>query len=126
MSYWTNRRDTWLRKRKTLPATSYEILRRGDIDEIKAIRQTQITAYAGRCDPHTRLHHYGIPAEIIPWLRTRTRCHYTELYDAHPLNFHAGNNAKVVKVLFELVTLLSQTIMETHFTALHLDTYQIM
>ena len=55
------------KKRKTLPSDFYEILRRGDIEEIKAVfDKCEITAYAGRSDLNTALHHYGIPAEIIP------------------------------------------------------------
>ena len=42
------------KKRKTLPSDFYEILRRGDIDEIKAVfDKCEITAYAGRCDLDT-------------------------------------------------------------------------
>ncbi len=43
------------------------------------------------------------PAEIIPWLVEQGLDNqYTELLQRTPLNFHAGNNAKVVGVLFEL------------------------
>jgi ankyrin repeat protein len=92
------------KKRKTLPSDCYEILRRGDIEEIKAVfDKCEITAYAGRCDLNTALHHYGIPAEIIPWLVEQgLDVNTLNSYGRTPLNFHAGNNAKVVKVLFEL------------------------
>jgi len=92
------------KKRKTLPSDFYEILRRGDIEEIKAVfDKCEITAYAGRCDLNTALHHYGIPAEIIPWLVEQgLDVNTLNSYGRTPLNFHAGNNAKVVKVLFEL------------------------
>ena len=92
------------KKRKTLPSDFYEILRRGDIDEIKAVfDKCEITAYAGRCDLDTALHHYGIPAEIIPWLVEQgLDINTLNSYGRTPLNFHAGNSAEVTKVLFEL------------------------
>ena len=92
------------KKRKTLPSDFYEILRRGDIEEIKAVfDKCEITAYAGRSDLNTALHHYGIPAEIIPWLVEQgLDVNTLNSYGRTPLNFHARNSAEVMKVLFEL------------------------
>lgn len=92
------------KKRKTLPSDFYEILRIGDIDEIKAVfDKCEITAYAGRCDLNTALHHYGVPVELVRWLVAEgLDVNTLNSYGRTPLNFHAGNSAEVMKVLFEL------------------------
>ena len=57
------------KKRKTLPSDFYEMIHRGDIEELKAVFDNcEITAYAGRCDLNTALHHYGVPVELVRWL----------------------------------------------------------
>lgn len=92
------------KKRKTLPSDFYEIIHRGDIEELKAVFDNcEITAYAGRCDLNTALHHYGVPVELVRWLVAEgLDVNTLNSYGCTPLNFHAGNSAEVTKVLFEL------------------------
>ena len=92
------------KKRKTLPSDFYEIIHRGDIEELKAVFDNcEITAYAGRCDLNTALHHYGVPVELVRWLVAEgLDVNTLNSYGRTPLNFHAGNSAEVTKVLFEL------------------------
>lgn len=92
------------KKRKTLPSGFYEMIHRGDIEELKAVFDNcEITAYAGRCDLNTALHHYGVPVELVRWLVTEgLDVNTLNSYGRTPLNFHAGNSAEVMKVLFEL------------------------
>ena len=92
------------KKRKTLPSDFYEMIHRGDIEELKAVFDNcEITAYAGRCDLNTALHHYGIPVELVRWLVAEgLDVNTLNSYGRTPLNFHAGNSTEVMKVLFEL------------------------
>ena len=92
------------KKRKTLPSDFYEMIHRGDIEELKAVFDNcEITAYAGRCDLNTALHHYGVPVELVRWLVAEgLDVNTLNSYGRTPLNFHAGNSAEVTKVLFEL------------------------
>ena len=92
------------KKRKTLPSDFYEMIHRGDIEELKAVFDNcEITAYAGRCDLNTALHHYGVPVELVRWLVAEgLDVNTLNSYGRTPLNFHAGNSAEVMKVLFEL------------------------
>ena len=92
------------KKRKTLPSDFYEMIHRGDIEELKAVFDNcEITAYAGRCDLNTALHHYGVPVELVRWLVAEgLDVNTLNSYGRTPLNFHAGNSVEVTKVLFEL------------------------
>ena len=92
------------KKRKTLPSDFYEIIHRGDIEELKAVFDNcEINAYAGRCDLNTALHHYGVPVELVRWLVAEgLDVNTLNSYGRTPLNFHAGNSAEVTKVLLEL------------------------
>ena len=114
------------KKRKTLPSDFYEILRRGDIDEIKAVSiNARLQLMQAAVTSILLYITIGIPAEIIPWLVEQgLDVNTLNSYGRTPLNFHAGNNAKVVKVLFELGgDVAKPDNYGTHlFTALHLDT----
>lgn len=92
------------KKRKTLPSDFYEMIHRGDIEELKAVLDNcEITAYAGRCDLNTALHHYGIPVELVRWLVAEgLDVNTLNSYGCTPLNFQARNSAEVTKVLLEL------------------------
>lgn len=92
------------KKRKTLPSDFYEIIHRGDIEELKAVFDNcEITAYAGRCDLNTALHHYGVPVELVRWLVAEgLDVNTLNSYGCTPLNFQARNSAEVTKVLLEL------------------------
>ena len=92
------------KKRKTLPSDFYEMIHRGDIEELKAVFDNcEITAYAGRSDLNTALHHYGIPVELVRWLVAEgLDVNTLNSYGRTPLNFHAGNSVEVTKVLLEL------------------------
>ena len=92
------------KKRKTLPSDFYEMIHRGDIEELKAVFDNcEITAYAGRCDLNTALHHYGIPVELVRWLVAEgLDVNTLNSYGCTPLNFQARNSAEVTKVLLEL------------------------
>ncbi len=92
------------KKRKTLPSDFYEMINRGDIEELKAVFDNcEITAYAGRCDLDTALHHYGVPVELVRWLVTEgLDVNTLNSYGRTPLNIHAGNSVEVTKVLLEL------------------------
>ena len=92
------------KKRKTLPSDFYEMIHRGDIEELKAVFDNcEINAYAGRCDLNTALHHYGVPVELVRWLVAEgLDVNTLNSYGRTPLNFHAGNSAEVTKVLLEL------------------------
>lgn len=92
------------KKRKTLPSDFYEMIHRGDIDELKAVFDNcEITAYAGRCDLNTALHHYGVPVELVRWLVAEgLDVNTLNSYGRTPLNFHAGNSVEVTKVLLKL------------------------
>ena len=92
------------KKRKTLPSDFYEMIHRGDIEELKAVFDNcEITAYAGRCDLNTALHHYGVPVELVRWLVAEgLDVNTLNSYGCTPLNFQARNSAEVTKVLFEL------------------------
>ena len=92
------------KKRKTLPSDFYEMIHRGDIEELKAVFDNcEITAYAGRCDLNTALHHYGVPVELVRWLVAEgLDVNTLNSYGCTPLNFQARNSAEVTKVLLEL------------------------
>ena len=92
------------KKRKTLPSDFYEIIHRGDIEELKAVFDNcEINAYAGRCDLNTALHHYGVPVELVRWLVAEgLDVNTLNSYGCTPLNFQARNSAEVTKVLLEL------------------------
>ncbi len=125
LSYWTNRRDMAMKKRKRCYLVIYEILRVRWYWTIKAVcDKCEITAYAGRCDLGTA-YITKLSRNHTLACRTRAWCQIHRTLRT-PLNFHA-KHAKVVKVLFELGgdVLLSQTIIETQFfITLHPDTYQ--
>ena len=92
------------KKRKTLPSDFYEMIHRGDIEELKAVFDNcEITAYAGRCDLNTALHHYGVPVELVRWLVAEgLDVNTLNSYGCTPLNFQARNSVEVTKVLLEL------------------------
>jgi len=93
------------KKRKTLPKDFSELIKRGDIDALKAVFDTcEINAYSGyNKDP--AMSTYDIPEELVRWLVFQgADINATDAtYKRTPLHFHSsGRYTTIIDVFLEL------------------------
>ena len=91
------------KKKTTLPKNFDEMMRAGDIEELKAVFDKCEFDATGGFNKGTALHFYGIPGELVSWLAEQgANIEAENSYGRTPLYIQASIGSDNVKLLLEL------------------------